>query len=61
MVLEFDHVTDKTDAVTVMAANGVSIDKLASEIEKCVIRCSNCHVRKTRTESNDRRARFLEN
>lgn len=55
VLLEFDHRSDKAGLVTVMARRGCSLEKLRAEIEKCDIRCANCHRRKTLRE---RRALF---
>lgn len=48
IVLQFDH-TDpslKTDRVANMVFNS-SLATLQSEIDKCEVRCANCHSRKT--------------
>lgn len=43
-VLEFDHVRGiKLGNITQMARNGCEISKLLDEIDKCEIRCCNCH------------------
>lgn len=48
IVLQFDHVRGKKiKAVSVMAQNGYSNEALVKEIEKCEVRCANCHMRKT--------------
>lgn len=47
VVLDFDHLRDKKDNISNMIANGLIIDKIIAEIEKCEIRCANCHRRKT--------------
>jgi hypothetical protein len=47
-VLDFDHVRGKKlKAVTRMARSGVGLRKLQEEIDKCEIRCANCHRIKT--------------
>ena len=48
IVLEFDHVraTKKYD-VSTMTYVGLSIASIEVELAKCVIRCANCHRRKT--------------
>lgn len=48
VVLEFDHKGDKEMNVSHMA-NG-PLEKVKVEIAKCVIRCANCHRRKTSIE-----------
>ncbi len=46
--LDFDHVKgDKFMEVSMMVRNGYSISKVKKEIEKCEIRCANCHRKKT--------------
>jgi hypothetical protein len=47
VVLEFDHQKDKISGVGKMSSKQVSISKLQAEIDKCQIRCCNCHRRKT--------------
>lgn len=46
-VLDFDHLRDKRLEVTRMAIQGFSLATIQAEIEKCVIRCANCHRRRT--------------
>lgn len=47
LVLQFDHVTGaKTAAVTAMI-HLANWDRIVGEIAKCVVRCANCHHRKT--------------
>ena len=46
--LEFDHVRGKkVAAISVMVTNRVSILKIQEEIDKCEVRCANCHKIKT--------------
>jgi hypothetical protein len=48
VVLDFDHVRGvKLKEVTEMVRDGMSIANIQSEIEKCEIRCANCHRRAT--------------
>jgi hypothetical protein len=49
MVLEFDHVRgDKLNSVSVLAYSlGASLKRIQTEIDKCEVRCANCHRRKT--------------
>lgn len=48
IVLQFDHVRGKKFmAVSQMAQNGYSNEAMFKEIEKCEIRCANCHIRRT--------------
>lgn len=50
VVLEFDHQRDKKYSISEMITAALSLNTLAKEIEKCQIRCSNCHQRKTANE-----------
>ena len=47
IVLEFDHMRDKHKNLSRMIVDGNSIDSIKKEIEKCEVRCANCHRRKT--------------
>lgn len=48
IVLEFDHVVgEKILPVTVMMRRAVSEKTIREEIEKCEVRCANCHRIKT--------------
>ena len=49
IVLEFDHRegTEKIYAVTQMISHNCGLKKIFAEIEKCDVRCANCHRRKT--------------
>jgi hypothetical protein len=48
VVLEFDHVKGKkTNDVSVLIARGKPLDVIKNEVEKCEVRCGNCHRRKT--------------
>jgi hypothetical protein len=46
-VLEFDHVETKFENVSRLIAIGSSWSTLSAEIAKCVVRCANCHRRRT--------------
>ena len=47
VVLEFDHVHgQKLAAISTMISRGFSLEQIKEEIEKCEVRCSNCHRRK---------------
>lgn len=55
VVLEFDHVRgDKLGNVGSMRA-GHSLRKIKAEIEKCEVRCCNCHRRRTSRQQNSYR------
>ena len=54
VVLEFDHVRDKkTDNVSSICCSAYSLKHLKKEMEKCEIRCANCH----RIVTHERRVR----
>ena len=50
VVLEFDHKVNKSNSISVMVCRAFSETNLLKEIEKCEIRCANCHRRKTAKE-----------
>ena len=60
VVLEFDHIGDKVADVSVYAGGGRTWARVKVEIDKCEVRCANCHRRKTRERSASRRAPVLE-
>jgi hypothetical protein len=48
VVLEFDHRNSSTKEMALGAVDGgISLQKIIDEIEKCDIRCANCHRRRT--------------
>lgn len=48
VVLDFDHVRGKKfRGISQMVRHGNSLDLIKLEIEKCDVRCANCHRRKT--------------
>lgn len=47
VVLEFDHISDKTKNISQMISHGMTIEQISKEIQKCEVRCANCHKRKT--------------
>lgn len=47
LVLEFDHIHDKYKSVSELVSSYCSLDIIQKEIEKCEVRCANCHRRKT--------------
>lgn len=48
IVLDFDHVRGtKTTSISNMIRSFYSQNTIAKEIEKCEVRCANCHRRKT--------------
>ena len=47
VLLDFDHVRDKTAAIASLVRQSVSWSDVELEIAKCEVRCANCHIRKT--------------
>jgi hypothetical protein len=47
LVLQFDHRERKTSDIGRLVGNGCPSKRLADELEKCDIRCANCHRRRT--------------
>lgn len=48
-VLEFDHIIPLSGK-RVTNMNGTSLAKLQEEIDRCEVRCANCHTRRTRRQ-----------
>lgn len=46
IVLEFDHIKDKRFNINFLVRNN-RVKQIANEISKCIVRCANCHRRKT--------------
>jgi len=47
IVLEFDHLSDKVYNVSDLTSSQAPRHRIEMEIAKCVVRCANCHRRKT--------------
>lgn len=47
VVLEFDHLRDKVECVSIMARNGYRWDRILAEMGKCEVVCANCHRKRT--------------
>ena len=60
VVLEFDHVGDKVADISVYAGGGRTWARVKAEIDKCEVRCANCHRRKTLERSASHRAEVVE-
>ncbi len=53
LVLEFDHTNADLKMIEISKlVNQWSIEKIQEEVRKCVVRCANCHRRKTAIEQN---------
>lgn len=54
IVLEFDHRdnVDKVDSISKMCSEGRGIESIKKEIDKCDVRCSNCHKIRTAKQMN---------
>lgn len=52
IVLEFDHLREKTKSVSDFVKQRASIKRIREEIDKCEVRCANCHRRKTAKDLN---------
>ncbi len=54
VVLEFDHrdTTTKKFSISNAIRQKISIKSITEEIEKCDVRCANCHRRKTAIQFN---------
>lgn len=53
VVLEFDHIQgDKTIGICQAVLMGWCWKRILTEIDKCVVRCANCHRRKTAKQFN---------
>lgn len=53
-VLEFDHRDPETKSSSVadLVTNNANMKRIWEEIEKCDVRCANCHRRKTAIDNN---------
>ncbi len=50
VVLEFDHMGDKLKEVSNLIKGRYPLSQVKEEVEKCEVRCANCHRRKTARE-----------
>jgi hypothetical protein len=56
VVLEFDHIGDKTASISVMLSQTATRKAVDAEIAQCEVVCTNCHRRRTATRAGWRRA-----
>jgi hypothetical protein len=47
VVLEFDHMENKKAVLSVLVCSTAGLKRIKDEIAKCLVRCANCHRRKT--------------
>lgn len=47
VAMDFDHVGEKTENVSRLVNNGVTLDRLRKEIAQCELVCANCHQIRT--------------
>ena len=52
IVLDFDHLRDKDNCLSILAGQGLGLERIKKEIEKCEVRCANCHRIKTAIQFN---------
>src|SRR5258708_26720766 len=50
IVLDFDHLNNNRSCLAEMYKDNHSLDAIKEEVKKCVVRCANCHRRKTAKE-----------
>ncbi len=58
IVLEFDHVKDKKEDTISHMLRRYVWQKIKKEIQKCDVRCANCHKRKTAKDFNWRKTNW---
>lgn len=56
-VLEFDHVRGKTQAISTLRWRSASLELIQAEVERCDVRCVNCHFRRTAAQFGWRKSR----
>lgn len=57
VVLEFGHVRAKTGLISRMRRFS-SLELISAELERCDVRCVNCHMRRTARQFNWRKSRW---
>jgi hypothetical protein len=56
VILEFDHVGEKTAGIAALVAGGAKLEVVNDEISRCEVVCVNCHRRRTARRGRWRRA-----
>ncbi len=59
IVLEFDHLHNKSDGLASMVTRAFSLRIIIEEIAKCEVVCANCHRKRTSKQFNWYNRRFL--
>jgi len=52
LVLDFDHQNNKLHNISDLKRGSYSLKTILIEIQKCEVRCANCHRRKTARTNN---------
>lgn len=47
LVLDFDHIDGKNDNISNMIRDSKPLHRILKEMDLCVVRCSNCHRKRT--------------
>lgn len=59
LLLDFDHMRDKEFGIAQLISKRASWTTIKREIDKCVVRCANCHRIKTAKENNSWRLKYM--
>lgn len=58
VVLDFDHIASKRFSIAVMFRHRHSVESIEDELQNCVVRCANCHRRRTAKQFNHWKSRL---
>ena len=59
LLLDFDHLRDKQAEISQLVHAGMPWSVIQAEIDKCQVRCANCHARKTARELGSYRTKVV--
>jgi cytochrome c553 len=59
VLLDFDHLRDKVAEISQLVNAGMPWAVIKAEIDKCEVRCANCHARKTARERGSYRTKVV--
>ncbi len=59
LLLDFDHMHDKVANISQLVQSGLSWATIKAEIDKCEVRCANCHARRTAREIGSYRTKVV--